>query len=69
MWTVVYVASDWEDAERIKDKLAEEGLLVMLRASCPQGRGTPREVELLVPEVEVNEAQIIIMQAVGVLKV
>ena len=32
VWTVVYVAGGWMEAERLKDRLAKDGLLVMLRA-------------------------------------
>ncbi|MGI6643196.1 MAG: glutamate decarboxylase [Bacillota bacterium] len=65
MWTVVYVASSWEEAEAIKDRLAQDGLLVMLRACGSYGERVSKEVELLVPEIEVGEAQAIIMQMVG----
>ncbi|HHW18530.1 MAG TPA: glutamate decarboxylase [Firmicutes bacterium] len=65
MWTVIYVASGWKEAEYMKNRLAREGLLVMLR-NCNSGDGKfARHVELLVPEIEAREAHSIIMQLVG----
>ncbi|MBE3519540.1 MAG: glutamate decarboxylase [Firmicutes bacterium] len=69
MWTVVYVASGWTEAERIKDILTREGLLVMLRTTCTGRDGRGREVELLVPEIEAREAHCLIMQIKGAARV
>jgi len=61
MWTVVYIAQNKDKAEKIKDVLASEGLLVTIR-----GLGTtdtdnmPKAVEILVPESEAEEAHEII---------
>lgn len=56
MWTVVYIAPTKGVAERIKEKLATEGLLVQLRPlGLPQGKESG-SVEILVPESEVDEA-------------
>ncbi len=68
MWTVVYVASGWNEAEVIKNRLAQDGLLVMLRACGSYGVRVSREVELLVPEIEAREAHAIIMQMVGTVR-
>lgn len=62
------MASSWDDAEKIKDRLAQDGLLVMLRACGSCGGRISKNVELLVPEIEVREAQDIIMEFVGVVK-
>lgn len=68
MWTVVYVASTWSEAERIKDILAKHGLLIMLRACRhPKGKGS-QHVELLVPEIEVDDAHSVIMDVVGTVR-
>ncbi|RDV82098.1 glutamate decarboxylase [Ammonifex thiophilus] len=55
MWTVVYLAPNKREAERIKKLLAEDGaLLVKLR---PVGaEGNCQAYEVLVPEAEVEEA-------------
>lgn len=69
MWTVVYVAAGWGEAERLKDRLAKDGLLVMLRACGSDDERLSRHVELLVPEIEVSEAHSILMQLVGTARV
>lgn len=56
MWTVVYIAPNQRVAERLQQKLTAEGLLVKLR---PIGQVQPDSVysvEILVPELEVDEA-------------
>ncbi|HHW26623.1 MAG TPA: glutamate decarboxylase [Firmicutes bacterium] len=65
MWTVVYVASGWKEAEDIRNRLAKDGLLVMLRGCGSDSGRVSRQVELLVPEIEINEAHSILMQLVG----
>ncbi|WIF95234.1 glutamate decarboxylase [Caminicella sporogenes] len=55
MWTVIYVTHDGYDAQHIKDKLTSEGFLVKLRENN-------RLIEILVPELEANEAHVIIDQ-------
>jgi hypothetical protein len=69
VWTVVYVAAGWGEAERLKDHLAKEGLLVMLRACGSDDDKLAKQVELLVPEIEVAEAHSILMQLVGTARV
>ena len=67
MWTVVYIAKNKAKAEKIKDVLTSEGLLVNLR-----GLGTtdtdnmPKAVEVLVPESEAEEAHEIINNILSV---
>lgn len=63
MWTVIYVAPSQHAADHIKQKLTQEGMLVMLR---PIGTATTRgepPVEIMVPESEAEEANEIIHQA------
>ncbi len=56
MWTVVYIAPTKGVAERFREKLDSEGLLVQLRSlGLPNSRDTG-SVEILVPESEVDEA-------------
>lgn len=69
VWTVVYVASGWSEAERLKSKLAKDGLLVMLRACGSDDDKLSRHVELLVPEIEVSEAHSILMHLMGTVRV
>ena len=53
MWTVIYIAPNEITAERIKDKLTEEGFLVKLR----QTNMVKQQFEILVPETELDEVQ------------
>ena len=69
VWTVVYVASGWNEAERLKNRLAKDGLLVMLRACGSDDDKLAKHVELLVPEIEVSEAHSTIMRFVGTVRV
>jgi len=65
VWTVIYIASGWEEAECMKSRLAKEGLLVTLRTCSPEDRKSTKYVEILVPRLEAREAHSIIMQFVG----
>jgi ribosomal protein S8 len=53
MWTVIYIAPTKKIAERIKDRLMEEGFLVQIRAI----NLTKQQYEILVPEGELDEVQ------------
>ncbi len=60
MWTVVYIAPNKREADRLKMLLAAEGFLVKLRIiGLPQANDSS-SVEILVPELEVDEAMEII---------
>ncbi len=56
MWKVVYIASNRPSAEMIKQLLEGEGLLVMLKPLGVPHLGDSSNVEILVPESEVEEA-------------
>jgi ribosomal protein S8 len=53
MWTVIYIAPTKKIAERIKERLTEEGFLVQIRAI----NLTKQQYEILVPEGELDEVQ------------
>jgi hypothetical protein len=53
MWTVIYIAPTTRIAERIKQKLTEEGFLVQVRPI----NLTSQQYEILVPEGELEEVQ------------
>ncbi|MDB5055917.1 MAG: hypothetical protein JWM44_3967 [Bacilli bacterium] len=53
MWTVIYIAPTAKIAERIKQKLTEEGFLVRIRAI----NLTKNQFEILVPAGELEEVQ------------
>ena len=56
MWTVVYIAPNGATAELIKNYLESEGILVMLRPIGPPHLGSSASVEVMVPELEAEEA-------------
>lgn len=53
MWTVIYIAPTAKIADRIKDKLTNEGFLVKIRAI----NLSKQQYEILVPAGEVQEIQ------------
>lgn len=53
MWTVVYMAHNKADVQKIKQILVEEGFLVKIR---PIGKEEDRVYEILVPNGEAEEA-------------
>ncbi len=65
MWTVVYIARNRSHAEMLKGILENEGLLVMLRPVGVPHLGDSSNVELLVPESEIEEAHQILSQESG----
>ncbi|WP_026486092.1 SPOR domain-containing protein [Caldanaerobius polysaccharolyticus] len=58
MWTVIYVASDEDVANKIKDKLTSEGFLVKIRSLSKKRKGI---YEVLVPEAEAEDAHNILV--------
>ncbi len=66
MWTVVYIAPNRTIAEMLKEILASEGLLVMLRSTGIPHFGDGGAVEILVPESEAEEAYEILSSTVPV---
>ncbi len=53
MWKVIYIAPSQKIADRIYEKLTEEGFLVKLRATSL----SENQFEVLVPEGELEEVQ------------
>lgn len=64
MWTVVYIAPSIAVAEKVKDLLSAEGLLVTLKnvELNDEGRGS---IEIRVPEGEAEEAHEILAEHLG----
>lgn len=56
VWTVVYIAPNKREADKIRERLSEEGLLVKLRELGFSRCDHNSSVEILVPESEVHEA-------------
>ena len=67
MWAVVYIAQNKTKAEKIRDMLTAEGLLVNLRGiDVADPDNISRSVEILVPESEAEEAHEIINDILSV---
>ena len=66
MWAVVYIAPNQSVAEMLKGVLVQEGLLVMLRSSGIPHMGPSGNVEIMVPEGEVEEAYEVLAGVIGV---
>lgn len=64
MWTVVYIAPSLARAELLKEILISEGLMVTLRPAGIHRPGNGGAVEILVPELEAEEAHEILASAV-----
>lgn len=56
MWTVVYIAPNHKQAEKLQKALSQEGLLVKLRNIGLPSANDHGSVEILVPESELDEA-------------
>ncbi|MBH0333877.1 MULTISPECIES: glutamate decarboxylase [Brevibacillus] len=52
MWTVIYIAPSARIAERIQQRLTDEGFLAKIR----EGK-VSKQYEILVPESELNEVR------------
>ncbi|BCJ88019.1 glutamate decarboxylase [Effusibacillus dendaii] len=53
MWTVIYIATGEKVADSIRQRLTQEGFLVKLR----QTNIAKQQIEILVPESELDEVQ------------
>jgi len=61
VWTVVYMATDKETADKVADILKNEGFLVKVKEALKsKKRGC--YIEILVPEAEAEEAHKIILE-------
>lgn len=63
MWTVVYLAQSKESATRLKELLANEGILVKLRPLSKNPENQDNYYEVLVPEAEIEEAHNVIIES------
>lgn len=64
MWTVIYIATNRAQAEKLKDLLCAEGILANTRATGVAALNGDGAYEILVLESEANEANEIICQHV-----
>jgi len=56
VWTVVYIAPTKKEAEKVRQVLSGEGILVKLKAIGQPQQGINCSIEILVPEAEADEA-------------
>lgn len=63
MWTVVYIAKSMAIAEKIRQLLENDGLLVKIRPIVKNADNADCSCEVLVPESEVEQAHGIIIDA------
>lgn len=61
MWTVIYIAQSKDGANKLQNRLNEQGVLVKTRQICKSKR-SEGIYEILVPETEVQDACGIIEQ-------
>ncbi|EYE88596.1 hypothetical protein Q428_06980 [Fervidicella metallireducens AeB] len=59
MWTVIHVAQNSEEKDKIYNALTEQGLLVKVR-QIGKGKNGQGIFEILVPQSEVDDACIIL---------
>jgi len=65
MWTVIYIAPTKNIAERYQLALADERILVQLRAVGSSQQPNSISTEILVPESEAEEAHEILTGIIG----
>lgn len=65
LWKVVYIAPSQAVAESLRGLLQDSGLLAMLRPVGIVHQGEARNVEILVPESEAEEAHEVLAAAFG----
>ncbi|MCK9478633.1 MAG: hypothetical protein M0R40_03915 [Firmicutes bacterium] len=61
MWTVVYMAQGKEMAEKVRQALEQQGVLVKLKPIGKESKDGDNCFEILVPAAEVEEAHNIII--------
>jgi hypothetical protein len=62
MWAVVYLAKNKKEAEKMKGLITLEGVLVKIRPVSKSANEEENYYEVLVPEVEVEEAHSILIE-------
>lgn len=66
MWTVLYIASSYSVAKRIKEYMEAEGILVRINPLGIKVKENNTNFEILVTEAELEEAQEVLNQALQV---
>jgi hypothetical protein len=66
LWTVLYIASSYSVAKRIKEYMEAEGILVRINPLGIKVKENNTNFEILVTEAELEEAQEVLNQALQV---
>lgn len=66
MWTVLYIAASQSVAQRIKDYMEAEGILVRINPLGIKVKENNANFEVLVTEAELEEAQEVLNQALQI---
>lgn len=61
MWTVVYMAQNKADVDRMQKILEENKIIVRVRCVAEQGAEDAPCYEVLVPQTEISQAQNVII--------
>ncbi len=62
MWTVVYLAKNKKEAEKMSELITHEGVLVKILPVSKSANDEENYYEVLVPEAEVEEAHSILIE-------
>jgi hypothetical protein len=62
MWTVVYLAKNKKEAEKMSGLITQEGVLVKIQPVTKGANEEDSYYEVLVPEAEVEEAHNILIE-------
>ncbi|OGO77333.1 MAG: hypothetical protein A2Y23_02865 [Clostridiales bacterium GWB2_37_7] len=62
MWTVVYLAKNKKEAEKMSALITQEGVLVKIQPITKGANEEDSYYEVLVPEAEVEEAHSILIE-------
>jgi hypothetical protein len=62
MWTVVYLAKNKKEADKMSGLITQEGVLVKIQPVSKSANEEEGYYEVLVPEVEVEEAHSILIE-------
>ncbi|MBO8136680.1 MAG: glutamate decarboxylase [Desulfotomaculum sp.] len=60
MWTVVYIAQNKAEAEKMQQRLTREGFLVKIKPIGGSKKSDASSYEILVPAAEIDEAMEVI---------
>ncbi len=60
MWTVIYIAQTQQSAQKLCELLENEGIMVKLNQRGNAPREDKRTIEIMVPELETEDATLVV---------